>query len=75
MGKFEDRVDEGIFLSHSSKSKASRCYNKRKETMVDSADVCVDEQRDIPMINDDNNFSIYEDLIESDEKEKEKSKP
>lgn len=75
LGKFEDRADEGIFLSYSSKSKAYRCYNKRIKIMVDSVDIHVDEQRDLPKRNDDNNFPIYEDLIESDEKDKDKSKP
>ena len=75
MGKFELRVDEGIFLGYSSKSKVYKCYNKRTKTMVDSVDVHVNEQIDLPKRNDDDNFPMYEDLIESDEKEKEKSKP
>ena len=28
-GKFDSRIDEGIFLGYSSTKKAYRCYNKR----------------------------------------------
>jgi len=70
LGKFEDRSNEGIFLGYSLKSKAYRCYNKRTKIITDSANVCVDEQRDLPKRNDDDDFPIYEDQIERDKKGK-----
>jgi hypothetical protein len=45
LGKFDSRVDEGIFLGYSSRSKAYRCYNKRLHKIVESANVKVDEAR------------------------------
>ena len=75
LGKFEDRSDEGIFLGYSSMSKAYRCYNKRTKTIVESADVRVDEQRDLPKRNDDDDFPTYQDSIEEGKENKNKSKP
>lgn len=69
LGKFEHRVDEGIFLSYSIKSKAYKFYNKRMRKIVDSADVKVDEKEELPKIDDDN-FPIYKEIIEGDEEEK-----
>ena len=41
--KFEPRVDEGILLGYSSRSKGYKCYNKRLGKIVESIDVVVDE--------------------------------
>lgn len=42
---------------------------------MDSVDIHVDEQRYIPKRNDDDDFPIYEDQIERDEKGKDKFEP
>ena len=44
LGKFDARVDEGIFLGYASKSKAYRCYNKRLHKIMESIDVRFDEE-------------------------------
>ena len=46
LGKFDSRVDEGIFLGYSTWSKAYKCYNYRLKKIVESIDVKVDE--DLP---------------------------
>jgi hypothetical protein len=43
LGKYDDRVDEGIFLGYATNSKGYRCYNKRLHKMVDFIDIKVDE--------------------------------
>jgi hypothetical protein len=43
LGKYDDKVDEGIFFGYATNSKGYRCYNKRLHRMVDSIDVKVDE--------------------------------
>ena len=48
LGKLEPRADEGILLGYSPHSKAYKCYNKRLERIVDSIDVVVDEEGNIP---------------------------
>ena len=45
LGKFDSRIDEGIFLGYSSTKKAYRCYNKRLHKIVESADVKVDDAK------------------------------
>jgi hypothetical protein len=44
LGKFDSRVDEGILLGYSSRSKGYKCYNKRLHKIVESIDVKVDER-------------------------------
>ena len=41
---FDDRGDIGTFLGYSLKSKACRCYNIRTKTIMESANVRVDEK-------------------------------
>jgi hypothetical protein len=43
LGKFDSRVDEGIFLGYSTRSKAYKCYNKRLHKVVECIDVRIDE--------------------------------
>jgi transposase InsO family protein len=43
LNKYDDRVDEGIFLGYATNSKGYRCYNKRLHKMVDCIDVKIDE--------------------------------
>ena len=42
LGKFDSRTDEEIFLGYSSTKKVYRCYNKRLQKIVESADVRID---------------------------------
>jgi hypothetical protein len=49
IGKYDDRVDEGIFLGYSTNSKGYRCYNKRLHKLVDCIDIKFDEE--IPIRN------------------------
>ena len=44
IGKFDARSDEGMFLGYSLKIKAYRCYNLRTKTIIESANVRVDEK-------------------------------
>ena len=44
IGKFDARSDEGIFLSYSLERKAYRCYNLRTKTIMESANVRIDEK-------------------------------
>ena len=48
LGKFEPRGDEGILLGYSPHNKAYKCYNKRLGKIVESIDVVVDEEGNIP---------------------------
>jgi hypothetical protein len=43
LGKYDDRVDEGIFLGYSTNSKVYRCFNKLLSKLVDCIDLKVDE--------------------------------
>jgi hypothetical protein len=49
IGKYDDRVDEGIFLGYATNSKGYRCYNKRLHKLVDCIDIKVDEE--VPVRN------------------------
>ena len=41
---FYARSDEDIFLGYSLKRKAYRCYNQRTNTIMESANVRIDEK-------------------------------
>ena len=43
LGKFESRVDEGIFVGYSRKRKAYKCYNLRQKQIVERINVTFDE--------------------------------
>ena len=43
-GKFDARSDEVMFLSYSLKRKTCRCYNLRIKTIMESANVRIDEK-------------------------------
>jgi len=81
MGKYDDRVDDGIFLGYATDSKGYRCYNKRLRRMVDCIDVKVDKdcQGNISQRNDeescseDTNEEIEEQVQESKKEESESS--
>lgn len=44
VGKFDPRSDEGMFLGYSLKRKAYRCFNHRTKTIVECANVKVNEK-------------------------------
>ena len=44
ISKFDPRSDEGMLLGYSLKSKAYRCFNYRTKTIVECANVKVDEK-------------------------------
>ena len=77
LGKYDDRVDEGIFLGCATESKGYRCYNKRLHKMVNCIDVKVDEDchGSISQRNDDDscleetNEETKEQVQESQKKE------
>nr|GMC75233.1 mRNA-decapping enzyme-like protein [Ipomoea batatas] len=52
-GKFEAKSDEGIFLRYSINSKAYRVFNKRTNTIQESANVTVDDKISTPQKKDD----------------------
>ena len=43
LGKFESRVDEGIFVGYSCKIKAYKCYNLIRKQIVENINVTFDE--------------------------------
>jgi hypothetical protein len=43
IGKFDSRVDKGIFVGYSRKSKAYKCFNMRLNRIVESINVQIDE--------------------------------
>jgi len=43
LGKFDSRIDEGIFLGYSSTKRAYKCYNLRLHKIIESANVTVDD--------------------------------
>ena len=49
LGKYDDRVDEGIFLGYATNNKGYRCYNRRLHKLVDCIDIKFDEE--IPVRN------------------------
>ena len=44
IGKYDDSVDEGIFLGYSKNSKGYKCYNKRLHKLVDCNNIKVDAE-------------------------------
>ena len=72
-GKYEERVDEGIFLGYAAENKGYRCYNKRLHKMVDYIDVTVDEDYhgNISKSNDDDSY--LEDTNEETEEQVQES--
>lgn len=68
LGKFDDRVDEGIFIGYSSKRKAYQYFNKRLSKIVDSVDIKVNEGIKIASAYT-KKYHFYDDLIERDNEE------
>jgi hypothetical protein len=45
LGKFDTKSDKGMFLGYSTNSRAYRVFNKRTETMMESINVVVDDEK------------------------------
>jgi hypothetical protein len=43
MGKFDSRVEKGVFVGYSSKRKAYKCYTLRLNKFVERINVKIDE--------------------------------
>eukprot|EP00253_Pinus_taeda_P007818 PITA_07818 len=80
-GKFDSRVDEGIFLGYSTRSKAYKCYNFRLKKIVESIDVKIDEDLPEKEIEDHEDDLLIEEEepkeeeIDQEEEEEEKEPP
>ena len=75
-GKFDSRVDEGIFLGYSTRSKAYKCYNYRLRRIVESIDVKIDEGLPEKGIEDHEVEPFFEQSEEEEpEKEEENEEP
>jgi hypothetical protein len=44
LGKFDTKSDEGILLGYATNSRAYRVFNKRKETVMESINVVIDDE-------------------------------
>ena len=53
LGKFDAKSDEGIFLGHSTTSRAYRVFNKRTKTVMESINVVIDDAITRVEIDDD----------------------
>ena len=75
-GKFDSRVDEGIFLGYSTRSKAYKCYNYHLRRIVESIDVNIDEYLPEKRIEDHEVEPFFEQSEEEEpEKEEENEEP
>ena len=68
-GKFYSRVDEGIFLGYSTRSKAYKCYNNRLRKIVESINVKIDEDLLEKEIEDHKVDPLIEEIKEEPKKE------
>ena len=57
LGKFDAKSDTGVFLSYSTSSKASRVYNMRTQTIMELANVVIDDSCDFSKFSKDENIS------------------
>jgi hypothetical protein len=71
LGKYDDRVDEGIFLGYDTNNKGYICYNKRLHKMVNCIDVKVDEG--IPAREVYSNESSIEDTTKDEDEQVQES--
>ena len=63
-GKFDSRVDEGIFVGYSCNRKAYGCYNLRLKRIVESINVKIDESSLLKTKKESINLDILEDQID-----------
>ena len=69
IGKFDSRVDEGIFVGYSSKRKAYKCYNLRLGKVVETINVKIDESISSPNRQEDSDEQDEGEIIIQDEEE------
>ena len=74
IGKFDSRVDEGIFVGYSSKIKAYKCYNIRLSKVVESINVNIDESSLPRARKEDYDEQEEEEMIQEEEEEEEEEK-
>ena len=67
IGKYDDRVDEGIFLGYATNSKGYICYNKRLHKLVDCIDIKIDEGIHVNDIQISSVQPNMEDIVEIEE--------
>ena len=60
IGKFDFRVDKGIFIGYSWKNKAYKCYNLRINNIVESINVKYDETDLVKTMKERRNSNIFE---------------
>ena len=69
IGKFDSRVDEGIFVGYSSRRKAYKCYNLRLDKVVETINVKIDESILSPNRQEDSNEQDVGEIIQEEEEE------
>ena len=69
IGKFDSRVDEGIFVGYSSKRKAYKCYNLRLGKVVETINVKIDESIPSPNKQEDPDEQDEGEIIQEKEEE------
>ena len=69
IGKFDSRVDEGIFIGYSSKRKAYKCYNLRLGKIVETINVKIDESISLTNIQKDPDEEDEGEIIQEKEEE------
>jgi hypothetical protein len=69
MGKFDSRVDKGVFVGYSITRKAYKCYNLRLNKVVESINVTIDETGR-PKLKEEENESMEQLYEEEEEDEK-----
>lgn len=74
IGKFDSRVDEGIFVGYSSKRKAYKCYNLRLGKVVEGINVKIDESILSPVKKEDSDEQDEEEIIQEEEEEEEENR-
>ncbi|KAJ9538337.1 hypothetical protein OSB04_031070 [Centaurea solstitialis] len=62
LGKFDPKADESIFIGYSPHSKAYRVYNKRSQTIMESANVDFSETETLSDASSSNPDAIFPDL-------------
>jgi len=70
IGKFNARVDEGVFLGYYNKSKDHLCYNKRLCKIINCVDVKVDEE--LPLKSKQPRFISLPNRTNNEDQEKKK---
>jgi hypothetical protein len=67
IGKYDDWVDEGIFLGYATNNKGYICYNKRLHKLVDCLDIKIDEE--IPVRNVSSVEPSTKDIVEDEDEQ------